>query len=114
MTSSSYTSQSFLLGRSQQILGDAWRPKMFRKMPIPPGDWLAAPVVAELRKDLAIRWLAAKPDLKTVKRDTYKAECMQKFQITGRCYQFRVWPAARKLVGLPEHAKPGPKKQIKK
>jgi hypothetical protein len=78
---------------------------MFRNIP---------DVVDELRITAAIRWLAAKPDLKTVKRDSYKAECMRKFRITGRDYQFRVWTAARKSVGLRKGARPGPKKQIKK
>ncbi len=111
MTSSSYPNEPFLL----RALGDAWRPKMFRKMPKPPGDWLdglTARDVAELREELAIRWLAAKPDLKTAKRDDYKPECIRKFRITERGYQ-RVWAAARKVAGL-EPARPGPKKQIKK
>ena len=62
----------------------------------------------------ATEWLAAKPDLKTTKRDTYKDECITKFGITGRAYQRRVWPAARKLAGLTKRARSGPKKQIKK
>ena len=111
MTSSSYTSKAFLL----RALGDAWRPKTFRNMSL--GDCLAALVVQpELATSeaLATGWLAAKPDLKTMKRDDYKAECIDLFGISGRDYQFLVWPVARKLAGLTKRAKPGPKKQIKK
>jgi hypothetical protein len=61
----------------------------------------------------ANEWLAAKLD-PTVKRDTNKAECMRIFGISGRAYQFRVWPDARELVDLPRCARPGAKKQIKK
>ena len=118
MTSSSYPSESLLLRQLQPTLGDVvWRPKMFRKMPKPPGDWLdglTAPVVDVLRQILATRWLAAKPDLKTMKRDDYKLECIQKFRISGRTFQFLVWRDARRWMGLTECASPGPKKQIKK
>jgi hypothetical protein len=101
MTSSSYTSAPF--DRLQRALGDVvWRPKMYR-------DWLDAQ-----REALATRWLAAKPHLKSAKRDDYKDECKDRFGISGRGYQFRVWPAARKSAGLTKHARPGPKKQAKK
>ena len=112
------------------ILGDVvWRPEIFSNDPSPivtPGDRLAVPIAGEqpetlatkrearaTNEDLAIEWLAAKPDLITVKRDDYKAECMERFGISGRAYQFRVWPAARQLRGLTKRARPGPKKQIK-
>ena len=49
-----------------------------------------------------------------MKRDDYKAECIDLFGISGRAYQFLVWPVARKLAGLTMRARPGPKKQIKK
>ncbi len=49
-----------------------------------------------------------------MKRDDYKGECIDLFGISGRDYQFLVWPVARKLAGLTMRAKPGPKKQIKK
>ena len=49
-----------------------------------------------------------------MKRDDYKGECIDRFGISGRDYQFLVWPVARKLAGLTMRAKPGPKKQIKK
>ena len=102
MTSSSYTSEPFLL----RALRDAWPPKMFRNMPL--GDWLVARIAQHealatmlgTSEALATRWLAAKPDLKTMKRDDYKGECIDRFGISGRDYQFRVWPAARKLAGL--------------
>ena len=113
MTSSSYPSEPFLLGLSQTILGGAWRPKTFRKITKPPGNWLdglTARGLAELREELAIKWLAARPDLRTAKRDDHKPDCIRKFRITGRGYQ-RVWRAARKLAGLTEHASPGPKKK---
>ena len=93
---------------------------MFRNMPL--GDGLVARVAQH--EALATSWGLAKPwrlngsqqsrDLKTMKRDDYKDECITKFGITGRAYQFRVWPAARKLAGLTKRARPGPKKQIKK
>lgn len=111
MTPSSYTSKPFLL----RALGDAWRPKTFRNMSL--GDCLAALVVQPealaTSVALAIRWLMAKPELKTMKRDNYKGECIDLFGISGRDYQFLVWPVARKLAGL-KRARPGPKKQIKK
>jgi hypothetical protein len=97
MTSSSYTSEPF------------------RNMPL--GDWLATRVAQHdplaTSEALATRWLAAKP-LKTMKRDDYKGECIERFGISGRAYQFLVWPVARKLAGLTMRAAPGPKKQIKK
>ena len=86
MTSSSYPSEPFLLGLSQTILGGAWRPKTFRKIPKPPGNWLdglTARGLAELREELAIKWLAARPDLRTAKRDDHKPDCIRKFRITG-------------------------------
>jgi len=83
---------------------------MFRNMPIPP-VLLTAVEVKECRITLAARFLAAKPDLKTMKRDNFKSECIAKFRITGRDYQFQVWPSARRLAGLPKSARPGPKKQ---
>ena len=68
---------------------------------------------AELEAQAAV-WLAGKPDLGSVKRDHYKAECMTKFPgLTKRAWD-RIWPAARIKAGLPEHAKPGPKQQTKK
>ena len=93
---------------------------MFRNMPL--GDWLVARIAQHealatmlgTSEALATEWLAAKPDLKTMKRDDYKDECIDQFGISGRDYQFLVWPAARKLAGLTKRAKPGPKKQIKK
>ena len=93
---------------------------MFRNMPL--GEGLVARLAQHealatklgTSEAFATEWLAAKPDLKTMKRDTYKDECITKFGITGRAYQRRVRPAARKLAGLPKHARPGPKKQIKK
>ena len=112
MTLTSYTSKPFLL----RALGDAWQPKTFRSMSL--GDCLAALVVQPealaTSEALATRWLAGKPDLKTIKRDDYKGECIDLFGISGRDYQFLVWPVARKLAGLTMCAKPGPKKQIKK
>ena len=111
MTSSSYTSKPFLL----RALGDAWRPKTFRNMSL--GDCLAALVVQpELATSeaLATRWLAGKPDVRTMKRDDYKGECIDLFGISGRDYQFLVWPVARSLAGETMRARPGPKKQIKK
>ena len=108
MTSSSYTSELSLL----RALGDAWRPKMSRNMPL--GSWLVASIAQYEVLATAIRWLAAKPDLKTMKRDDHKDECTKQFRITGRGYQHRVWPAARKLAGLTKRGKPGPKAQTKK
>jgi len=114
MTSSSYTSKpskAFLL----RALRDAWPPKTFRNMSL--GDCLAALVVQPFlatSEALATRWLAAKPDLRTMKRDDYKGECIDLFGISGRDYQFLVWPVARSLAGETMRAKPGPKKQIKK
>ena len=112
MNSSSYTSKAFLL----RALGDAWRPKTFRNMSL--GDCLAALVVQPFSlatsEALATRWLAAKPDLRTMKRDDYKGECIDLFGISGRDYQFLVWPFTRNLAGETMRAKPGPKKQIKK
>ena len=115
MTSSSYTSKpskAFLL----RALRDAWPPKTFRNMSL--GDCLAALVVQPealaTGEALAIRWLAAKPDIETMKRDDYKGECIDLFGISGRDYQFLVWPVARSLAGETMRAKPGPKKQIKK
>ena len=35
-----------------------------------------------------------------MKRDDYKAECIDLFGISGRDYQFLVWPVARNLAGL--------------
>jgi hypothetical protein len=92
---------------------------MFRNMPL--GEGLVARIAQHealatmlgTSEAWATEWLAARPDLKTMKRDTYKDECITKFGITGRAYQFCVWPAARKLAGLPKRARPGPKKQIK-
>src|SRR6478736_5485269 len=98
MTSSSYTADSF------------WPRKMYRNMPL--GDWLVARIAQHealatmlgTSEAFATEWLAAKPDLKTMKRDTYKDECITKFGITGRAYQHRVWREARKLAGLPKRA----------
>ena len=106
MTSSSYSPEF-------------WPPKLFRNMSL--GDGLVARIAQHealatrlgARAAWATEWLAAKPDLKTITRDDYRDECMRKFGITGRTYQLRVWPAARKLAGLPKRARPGPKKQIK-
>jgi hypothetical protein len=94
----SYTSDPLL-----RALGDARRLKMGYR------DWLDAQ-----REALATRWLATKSDLKTSKRDDSKDACKDRFGISGRGYQFRVWPAARKLAGLTKRARPGPKKQVKK
>ena len=132
MTSSPYPSKSFLLRQSQAILG-VWRPEIFSNIPRPivtilgdvvwlpeifsndpssivtPGDRLAALVADEQREALATRELAAKPDLKTVKRDDYKAECMVKFGITDRGYQLRGGPAAAGcdvLIFAPEAGAP--------
>ena len=63
MTSSSYTSEPF------------WPRKMFRNMPL--GDGLVARIAQHealatmlgTSEALATEWLAAKPDLKTMKRD---------------------------------------------
>ena len=67
----------------------------------------------ELEAQAAV-WLAGKPDLGSVKRDHYKAECITKFPgLTRRGWE-RIRPAARRKAGLPEHAKPGPKQQTKK
>ena len=93
---------------------------MFRNMPL--GDGLVARMAQHealatmlgTSEAFATEWLAAKPDLETMKRDDHKDECITKFGITGRAYQRRVWPAARKLAGLKKHARPGPKKQIRK
>ena len=134
MTSSSYASElcspkilsivSDWLAASPfpETLGDRHPLKMFNNMPIH-GELLAAFIARfeslATRKPLAtreaeaIRWLAGKRDLKTMKRDDYKGECIDQFGISGRCYQFRVWPAARQLAGLTKRAKPGPKKSKK-
>ena len=93
---------------------------MFRNVPL--GDWLVARIAQHealttmlgTSEAFATEWLAAKPDLKTMKRNDYKDECITKFGITGRGYQRRVRPAARKLAGLLKHPRSGPKKQIKK
>ena len=78
-----------------------------------PAAELDAKAKAELEAQAA-EWLAGKPDLESVKRDHYKAECMTKFPgLTERAWD-RILPAARRKAGLPEHAKPGPKKQTKK
>jgi hypothetical protein len=93
---------------------------MFRNMPL--GDGLVARIAQHealvtmlgTSEAEATEWLAAKPDLKTMKRDTYKDECMRIFGISGRAYRLRVRPVARKLAGLPKNPRSGPKKQIKK
>ena len=48
-----------------------------------------------------------------MKRDNYKGECIDLFGISGRDYQFLVWPVARKLAGL-KRARPGPKEANQK
>jgi hypothetical protein len=116
MTLLSYTSKPLIL----RALRDAWESN--RNMPL--GEWLVARVAdyealepgeaLAISEALATTWLAAMPDLKTVKRDDYKGECMAQFGIGWRSYQLRVWPAARQLAGLPKHARPGAKKKIKK
>ena len=93
---------------------------MFRNMPL--GDGLVARIAQHealvtmlgISEAWAAEWLAAKPDLNKMKRDDYKGECIDRFGISGRDYQFLVWPAARKLADLPKRARPGPKKQIRK
>jgi hypothetical protein len=78
------------------------------------GDVAAALVMATLATGAcAIMLFMAKPELKTMKLYDYKYECIDLFGISGRDYQFLVWPVARKLTGLTMSAKPGPKKQIK-
>ena len=59
---------------------------MFRNMPL--GDWLVARVAQHealatswrTSEALATEWLAAKPDLKTMKRDDYKDECIDEIR----------------------------------
>ena len=59
---------------------------MFRNMPL--GDGLVARIAQHealatmlgTSEAFATEWLAAKPDLKTMKRDTYKDECITKFR----------------------------------
>ena len=107
MSSSSYTSDPF------------WPRKMFRNMPL--GDGLVARMAQHealatmlgTSEAFATEWLAAKPDLETMKRDDHKDECITLFGISGRDYQFLVWPVARKLASLTMRAKSGPKKQSK-
>ena len=68
---------------------------------------------AELEAQAA-GWLAGKPDLGSMKRYDYMAEGMTKFPgLTKRAWD-RIVPTARMKAGLPEHAKPGPKRQTKK
>jgi len=68
---------------------------------------------AELEAQAAVL-LAGKSDLGSVKRHHYMAECMTKFPgLTKRAWD-RIVPTARMKAGLPEHAKPGPKRQTKK
>jgi len=92
----------------------------FKPVPLPPdvldalfpgAEPKAAPV--EDPEARAIGWLAAKPDLGTVKRDAYRADCIETFKISARGFG-RVWPVARVTAGLPKHGKPGPKRQRKK
>jgi hypothetical protein len=82
---------------------------MSRNKPL--GSWLVASIAQYEVLATAIRSLAAKPDLNTMKRDDYKAECIDRFGISGRTYQFCVWPVARELAGLTMHATAGPKKK---
>ncbi|WP_426528864.1 hypothetical protein [Bradyrhizobium sp. McL0615] len=115
MTLLSYTSKPFLL----RALSDAWESN--RNMPL--GDWLVARIAdyealetgeaMAISEALATTSLAEMPDLTTMKRDDCKGEFISRFGISGRSYQFRVWPAARQLAGLTKRAKPGAKKSKK-
>jgi hypothetical protein len=109
-------------GEEDKPNADGWWPGSIVHDPWEPGEIietddeeeLEVPDDEERRESEATEWLAAKPDLKTMKRDDHRDECTKQFRITRRGYQRRVWPEARKLAGLTKRGKPGPKAQTKK
>ena len=83
---------------------------MFRNMPL--GDWLVARIAQHealatmlgTSEALATEWLAAKPDLKTMKRDTYKGECIDAIR-NQRASLSVPRVACRAQVGGPDEAR---------
>jgi hypothetical protein len=71
-----------------------------------------APATTSASDQQAIAWLGErlKPD-DSVPRVEFKAECMEKFNVSERQYITHIWPDARKLAGLPRFGRPGPKRK---
>ena len=83
---------------------------MFRNMPL--GDGLVARIAQHealatmlgTSEAWATEWLAAKPDLKTMKRDDYKAECID--EIRNQRARLSISSlACRAQVGGPDEAR---------
>jgi hypothetical protein len=74
-------------------------------------------------EEQASTWLAAKlrPDdsvskdaADSVSKGEFRAECLEKFELSVTRYDHHIWPNARKRAGLSLRGKPGPKGNRKK